>query len=84
MNRRDFTKWIGLTAASAALPLPFGCSTERNATGTDVAGTAMADGPQSMNLDPRSPDGFDMPLRVPGYGWLRTQCDRARKDRPGS
>ena len=67
MKRRDFTKWMSLAAASAALPLPFGCSPHGGHDDAEIAGGAMTGGPDSRNIDPRSPEGFDTPLRVPGY-----------------
>lgn len=63
MNRREFTKWLGLSAASAAFPLS-GCSPE---SGAVAAASALMDVPGSVNLDPRSPDGFETPLAVPGH-----------------
>ena len=54
MNRREFTKLLGVTAAAAALP---------------IRGRAAGDVPAqgSMDLDPRSAAGFDSPLLVPGH-----------------
>lgn len=67
MNRRQFTKWMGLSAASAAFPLSFGCSPESGAGDADAAAAALMDAPGPMNLDPRSPEGFETPLAVPGH-----------------
>lgn len=66
MKRRNFTKWMGIAAASAALPLPFGCAPE-SASESGIASSAMTGAAPTMNLDPRSADGFEMPLHVPGY-----------------